>query len=116
MGAKYTEAQKQASMKYLADKTDDIRVRLPRGTKDRWKAAADAAGVSLTIYIRDAVEAAISATDDAIHAHAAQRGESLQAFILRAIRETMYNDTHPRSLDGDREAMRRAFEQYHGIE
>ena len=56
------------------------------------------------------------ATLAAIHAHAAQRGESVQAFILRAISETMYNDTHPRSLDSEREAMRRAFEQYHGIE
>lgn len=61
MGAKYTEAQKQASIKYLADKTDDIRVRLPKGTKDRWKAAADVAGVSLTVYIRAAVEAYMSA-------------------------------------------------------
>lgn len=116
MGSKYTEAQKQASMKYLADKTDDIRVRLPRGTKDRWKAAADSAGVSLTVYIRDAVEAAISATNDAIHTHAAQRSESVQAFILRAISETMYNDTHPRTMDSDREAMRKAFERFHRTE
>lgn len=53
---------------------------------------------------------------DAIRAHAEQRGESVQAFILRAIRETMYNDTHPRMMDSDRESMRRAFEQFHGTE
>lgn len=53
---------------------------------------------------------------DAIRAHAAQRGESVQAFILRAIRDTMYNDTHPRTMDSEREAMRKAFEQFHGIE
>lgn len=56
------------------------------------------------------------ATLDAIRAHAAQRSESVQAFILRAISETMYNDTHPRSLDSDCEAMRKAFEQFHGTE
>lgn len=55
-------------------------------------------------------------TLDAIRAHAEQRGESVHAFILRAIRETMYNDTHPRTMDSDREAMRRAFEQFHGAE
>lgn len=56
------------------------------------------------------------ATLDAIRAHAAQRGESVQAFILRAIRDTMYNDTHPRTMDSEREAMREAFEQFHGTE
>lgn len=55
-------------------------------------------------------------TLDAIRVHAEQRGESVQEFILRAIRETMYNDTHPRTMDSDREAMRRAFEQFHGAE
>lgn len=60
MGEKYTEAQKRASMKYLAEKTDDIRIRTAKGTKDRWKAAADAAGISMTQYIIEAVEAKIS--------------------------------------------------------
>lgn len=35
-----------------------------------------------------------------IKAHAAGRGESLQSFFLRAIRETMYHDTHRYTLDG----------------
>ena len=59
MGGKYTEAQKAASIKYLKDKTDDIRIRVPKGTKERWKAAADAAGVSLNKFIADAVDAAV---------------------------------------------------------
>ncbi len=59
MGKEYTEAQKRASIKYIQEKTDDIRIRLPKGTKDRWKAAADLAGVSLTRFVQDAVEAAI---------------------------------------------------------
>lgn len=58
-------------------------------------------------------------TDALLHSittHAEQRGESVQAFILRAIRETMYNDTHPRTMDSDREAMRKAFERFHRTE
>lgn len=60
MGEKYTEAQKNAAMKYLKEKTDDIRVRAPKGTKDRWRAAAEAEGKSLQAFIIAAVEAAIN--------------------------------------------------------
>ena len=64
MGNTYTEAQKNATMKYLQDKTDDIRLRMPKGTKDRWKAAALAAGyTSMTKFVQDVVEAAINAKD-----------------------------------------------------
>lgn len=60
MGAEYTPAQKAATIKYLTEKTDDIRVRVPKGTKARWNAAAEAAGVSTTRFIVDAVEEKIS--------------------------------------------------------
>ena len=60
MGEKYTEAQKRASIKYLQNKTDDIRLRLPCGTKDRWNAAAEQAGYkSMTKYVQAVVEADI---------------------------------------------------------
>ena len=60
MGGEYTEAQKKASMKYLQDKTDDIRLRVSKGTKDRWKAAAKQAGYdSMTQYVQAVVEADI---------------------------------------------------------
>lgn len=59
MGNKYTEAQKAASIKYLREKTDSIQIRTAKGTKDRWKAAAEAQGVSLQQFIIQAVEAAI---------------------------------------------------------
>ena len=59
MGEKYTEAQKKASIKYMQDKTDDIRLRLPKGTKDGWKAAAEAVGLSMTKFVQDAVEVTI---------------------------------------------------------
>lgn len=59
MGSKYTEAQKEATIKYLNEKTDDVRVRVPKGTKDIWKEASAAQGKSLQRFIIDAVEAAI---------------------------------------------------------
>lgn len=56
MGSKYTEAQRKASIRYMREKTDDIRIRAPKGTKERWKAAAEAAGVSLNQYVMRCVE------------------------------------------------------------
>ena len=51
-------------MKYMQEKTDDSRLRLPRGTKDRWRAAAQAAGyASMTQYVQAVVEAAIVQRD-----------------------------------------------------
>lgn len=52
----YTEAQKRAILKYLSEKTEDFKLRLPKGTKDRWKEAAAARGVSVTQLIIQAVE------------------------------------------------------------
>lgn len=60
MGSQYTDAQKKASIKYIQEKTDDIRIRTPKGTKDRWKQAADAKNISLTQFVVDAVENAIN--------------------------------------------------------
>lgn len=59
MARRYTEAQKNAAIKYMRDKTDDIRLRVPKGTKDRWKAAATAKGQSMTQFVVDVVESAI---------------------------------------------------------
>ena len=56
MGEKYTEAQKNASIKYLKEKTDSIQIRTPKGTKERWKTAATERGKSLNQLIVDAVE------------------------------------------------------------
>lgn len=53
------EQRKNANERYLATQ-DDIKIRVPKGTKDRWKAAAEAAGApSLQRFIIDAVESAI---------------------------------------------------------
>ena len=63
MGDKYTEAQKKASMKYLKEKTDSIQIRAAKGTKERWKAAAEASGISLNQMIVDTIEAEIQKTE-----------------------------------------------------
>lgn len=52
----YTEAQKKASMKYISEKTDDIRLRVPKGLKDKYRAEAEKRGISLTQFIINCVE------------------------------------------------------------
>lgn len=79
----YTEAQKRANLKYLKEKTDDIRIRSGKGIKDRWKAAADKQGVSLNRYVIDAVEDRI-ARESAREATAL--GEAITAFVKAHVR------------------------------
>lgn len=56
----YTEAQKKASIKYMAEKTDDIRLRVPKGLKDKYKAEAQKRGISMTQFIINCVEKEIN--------------------------------------------------------
>lgn len=56
MSNNYTEAQKRATAKYHAEKMDSICLRVPKGTKDRWKALAEAQGKSLARFIADSIE------------------------------------------------------------
>ena len=64
MGSKYTEAQKKASQKYMANSLDEIKLRVPKGEKELIKAHAEK-----------------------------YDGGSVNAFIQRAIAETMERDT-----------------------
>ncbi len=64
-----TDAQKRARDKWLHDKVEDIRFRVPKGKK------------------------AI------IQEHAAKRGESVNAFISRAVDEAMERDKATRKFD-----------------
>lgn len=52
----YTEAQKRANIKYLKEKTDDIRIRVPKGKKDEYKQQAESKGESLNAYIIRLIE------------------------------------------------------------
>ena len=56
----YTEAQKRASIKYMAEKTDDIRLRVPKGYKERFKKEAEKRGMSMTRFIIQSVEKSIN--------------------------------------------------------
>ena len=52
----YTEAQKKASIKYMSEKTDDIRLRVPKGLKNKYKAEAEKREISMTQFIINCVE------------------------------------------------------------
>lgn len=55
MGSKYTAAQAKASAKY--DKNFDIiKIRVPSGKREQYKAKADAESKSLNQYIIDLLE------------------------------------------------------------
>ncbi len=58
----YTEAQKKASIKYMSEKTDDIRLRVPKGLKDKYRTEAEKRGISMTQFIVNCVEKEIKNT------------------------------------------------------
>ncbi len=53
-----TEAQNRAKTKYRAKAYDQVCIQVPKGTRDRWRALAEAEGKSLTAYIVSRVEGA----------------------------------------------------------
>jgi len=55
MPERYTEAQKKAAEKYLSEKVEDIRIRVPKGEKEKIKAFADEEGKSLNQFIIDCI-------------------------------------------------------------
>lgn len=55
-----TSAQMKASAKYRKEKRDTVSMELPKGTRDIWKARAQALGLSLTAYIVSLVNADLS--------------------------------------------------------
>ena len=60
---RYTESQAKAAKKYLKESVEDVRIRVPKGQK---------------AVIKD---------------HAEKQGESMNAFVVRAINETMERDS-----------------------
>ena len=53
------ESSKNAIKKYISEKTDDIRLRVHKGTKDRWKEYAESKGISLTKFVVQVVKEAM---------------------------------------------------------
>lgn len=65
MGSKYTASQKEASMRYLSDKTDSIQIRVKKGSKDRYKEYASSCGKSLNALIIELLEKEIEQKQNA---------------------------------------------------
>lgn len=55
MAREITPAQRKAVGKYEAANYDKVLVRMPKGEREEIKAAADAAGQSVNVYILEAV-------------------------------------------------------------
>lgn len=52
----YTEAQKKATAKYMKNNLDDIKVRVPKGKREVYKAHAERKGKSLNALIIELLE------------------------------------------------------------
>lgn len=50
-----SKAQQKAVAKYIRNNYDEIKIRLPKGEKERIQAAAAAQGTSMNRYIQDAI-------------------------------------------------------------
>lgn len=54
--ARYSEAQNKASQKYIRNNYDDIKLRVPKGQRDIYKAHAESKGTSLNKLVIDLLE------------------------------------------------------------
>lgn len=90
-----TEAQKRAVKKWI-DKRDNIMLRVEKETGTAIRSAAAAAGLSVTQYILDSIwndgRASLPVDYEAINAHIVITGESFQAFVNRAVKDTIDRD------------------------
>lgn len=57
--AKYSEAQNRATQKYVKNNYDDIKVRVPKGKREEYKAYAEAQGKSLNHLIIELLDKSI---------------------------------------------------------
>ena len=46
----FTEAHRAGNARYLAEKVEDIKIRVPKGRKDYYKSAAESSGQSLNQF------------------------------------------------------------------
>ena len=51
-----TEAKRKGNAKYLKEKVEDIKIRVPKGKREEYKAFAEKEGKSLNRYIIDLIE------------------------------------------------------------
>lgn len=52
----YSESSKKATMKYIKENLEEVRFRVKKGEKDKYKKVAERAGLSLAELLRQAVE------------------------------------------------------------
>lgn len=55
----YNEKTRASIEKYLKENTDNIRLRVPKGTKESWKKYAEMQGISMTRFVLETVNEAI---------------------------------------------------------
>lgn len=109
--SKYSEAQKKSARKWDAANLDRVSVAMPRGRKDAIRERAAAQGESMNGFINAAIDSALSQQDapqcavsdftamavledaERVKAHTERTGETTEAFIRRAIADTIKRDT-----------------------
>ena len=60
----YNDVSKKATMKYIKENLEEVRFRVRKGEKDRYKAHAERRGKSLTALIIDLLEQDIQNADN----------------------------------------------------
>lgn len=54
--SRYSQAQNKATQKYIKNNLEEIRFRVRKGEKDKYKSAADSEGVSLSKFFITAAD------------------------------------------------------------
>lgn len=60
----YNDVSKKATMKYIKENLEEVRFRVRKGEKERYKAHAERRGKSLTALIIDLLEQDIQSTEN----------------------------------------------------
>ena len=60
----YNESSKKATLKYIKENLEEVRFRVKKGEKDRYKAHAERIGKPLRRLIMDLIEADIKRVDE----------------------------------------------------
>lgn len=81
--SKYTEAQARAAVKYQKAHTETITIRVRKGIKGEWQAAADKNGDSLSHFIIETMNARVARESAQ---EAAALGEAIKTFVKAHVR------------------------------
>lgn len=57
---RYTEAQNKATQKYIRENLEEIKFRVRKGEKDKYRVAAERAGMSMAKFFLDAADEKIA--------------------------------------------------------